>query len=645
MWTRSPRSIGGSTHDAEAIVAETGGNPLLVTQMAADDVGGSLAVLLSRRDELLDDDARALLDLAATFGSEFDADLLATGQGAPLLAVLESLEQAEAAGIVVAVPGRLARFAFVHALFRSHRYQALSRRRRLELHAKAAAALASRPGDDRLLSERARHSCLAVPVADARTAVDLVREAAHLAEHAYAYDEAATHYRRGLEAARSLDPPDPRTSLDLTVRLAAALHHHGDPQGLPLLLDAARRARQEGDDAALVRVAISFSHFGSAGPGPAQLAIVEDALAVLDGAPSATRARLLIELAGQIGEDRVEESIELANEAEAIARQLGDLDLLGSVLLGARHLNRHPSRIAEYERTGVELEGLGHRLPSLALTLAGISVQTLTHLERGELGQWMERQQQFARLLGDRSLPQFQLIALANRASRAVLDGDFQRAEDLATSMGRLATSIGHSPAAAVGQILIITRRLQARDVELLDATQSIVHRGGEVSVYRCCLAAIQARAGRLDDALGNLATLRSDGYHVPTGLLVDAGDGRARRGGRSRRRRRDRRTRARRSRPVLRKHRCGRISDQPAARPGARPGRAGHRRRGAGRAVRPARGGRQPTTNNSGVPVSRTGLPRPGPPTRRCLGERRSSTGRGGNHDRRGHRCPSRAR
>ena len=452
--------IAGSTHDAGAIVAETGGNPLLAIQMAADDVGGSLAVLLSRRDELLDDDARALLDLAATFGSEFDADLLATGQGAPLLAVLESLEQAEAAGIVVAVPGRLARFAFVHALFRSHRYQALSRRRRLELHAKAAAALASRPGDDWLLSERARHSCLAVPVADARTAVDLVREAAHLAEHAYAYDEAATHYRRGLEAARSLDPPDPRTSLDLTVRLAAALHHHGDPQGLPQLLDAAQRARQEGDDAALVRVATSFSHFGSAGPGPAQLAIVEDALAVLDSAPSAPRARLLIELAGQIGEDRVEESIELANEAEAIARQLGDLDLLGSVLLGARHLNRHPSRIAEYERTGVELEGLGHRLPSLALTLAGISAQTLTHLERGELGQWMERQQQFARLLGDRSLPQFQLIALANRASRAVLDGDFQGAENLAMSMGRLATSMGHSPAAAVGQTLIITCRL-----------------------------------------------------------------------------------------------------------------------------------------------------------------------------------------
>ena len=89
------------------------------------------------------------------------------------------------------------------------------------------------------------------------------REAAYEAEHAYAYDEAAGHYRRALQASRSLDPPDPRTSLDLDVRLAAAVHRSGDPQGLPMLLDAARRARHEGDDAALVRAAISMSHLGA----------------------------------------------------------------------------------------------------------------------------------------------------------------------------------------------------------------------------------------------------------------------------------------------------------------------------------------------------------------------------------------------
>ena len=118
-----------------------------------------------------------------------------------------------------------------------------------ELHGQASEALAERCGDTQALSERARHACLAaVPIGDARLAVDLSLEAAHEAEHAYAYDEAAAHYRRGLDAAtRSLDPPDGRATRNLTVRLAASLHHAGDRRGLPMLLDAAQQARREGD--------------------------------------------------------------------------------------------------------------------------------------------------------------------------------------------------------------------------------------------------------------------------------------------------------------------------------------------------------------------------------------------------------------
>ena len=112
-------------------------------------------------------------------------------------------------------------------------------RRRLDLHARAADALAARPPDERLRGERARHACLAVPVGDARLAVDLSIEAARRDERAYAYDEAIAHYRRALDAAHAIDPPDPATVLDLTVRTGAALHHRGDPEGLPLLLDAA----------------------------------------------------------------------------------------------------------------------------------------------------------------------------------------------------------------------------------------------------------------------------------------------------------------------------------------------------------------------------------------------------------------------
>ena len=414
--------MGGVADDVDAVVAETGGNPLLVTHVTAGDHSGSLSALLARRDALLDDRGRDLLDLAATFGAEFDAGLLAAGSGATFLDVLETLEAAQAAGLVVPLPGRAGRFAFVHALFRSHRYEALPLRRLFDLHANAAAALASAAGDGRL-SERARHACLAVPVGDAKTAVGLACQAADEAERAYAYDEAAAHYERALVAARSLDPPDSLASLDLAVRLAGAVHRAGDPAGLPMLLDAARRARDGGDDRALVRASMSMSHLGAThpfgGPDLEQITVVESALAVLGTEPTDARARLLIELAVQVGDTRVEQGIAMATEAEAIARALEDPGVLEAVLLGVRHIGRHPRRLDEHLRRAIELERLGTSSRSLASVLAGLNTQALLYLQRNELRTAFECTDRFLRLLGDRSSLPFSNCRLGSCARPA----------------------------------------------------------------------------------------------------------------------------------------------------------------------------------------------------------------------------------
>ncbi|HEY3485084.1 MAG TPA: AAA family ATPase, partial [Ilumatobacteraceae bacterium] len=403
--------------EADTIFADTAGNPLLVTQGSAAGHKRTLTALLARREELLDGDSRAVLDLAATLGAEFDADLLAAGHGAALLSVLDSLELAESAGWVVPLPGRPGRFGFVHAVFRAYRYGRLTPRRRLELHASAAAALATRAGDVALISERARHACLSVPITDAHVAVELARKAAHDAEHAYAYDEAAAHYRRAFDAVSALDPPDPHTTLALAVPLAAALYHHGDPSGRPMLLDAARRARDEGDVDALARIAISFTVFGASGsfggPDPEKLAVIEDALASGSREPSATRARLLTARASQLGDVHVDECAELLREAEAIARTIGDDDVLGEVLVTAALAGNHPSRLQEGERVASELLRLGAQRGSLALTLHGTFRRSSAHLERGELDIWREWCGRGERLLADRSLSLFQVFVLS----------------------------------------------------------------------------------------------------------------------------------------------------------------------------------------------------------------------------------------
>lgn len=501
---------------ASAILAETRGNPLLVTHMTDDVHRGSLPIWLYQRDQLLDGDARAVLDQAATFGREFDADLLAAAQGEPLLAVLEHLEAAEAAGLVVPIPGRPAGFAFVHALFRSHRYRALSPRRRLQLHARAATALATRPDDVRLAAERARHACLALPLIDAREAVELAQRAARHDELSYAYDEAVAHYRRALGAARTLDPPEPAITLDLTIRIGAALHHGGDPAGLPMLLEAGQTALATGDTPSLVRAATAVPQFGAVGfvePMAEGRALTEAALEAIGDAPTAERASLLMDLASHWLFVSVDGALDLARRAEAVARELGDPDVLGSVLLAARHLYSCPARIDERVRIASELEVLGRQLGRLAFTLAGLATNSAALLERGDLGAWSRGFERFCDLLGDRQLAFFQLQALTYPAHRAFLAGDLDEAEALAALTVPLSTGIGAGRVYAESTV-VSNRRLQDRDDELVARYERAVARSSD-GWYRCSLAAVQARSWRTDAARITLDALRAEAFPI----------------------------------------------------------------------------------------------------------------------------------
>jgi DNA-binding CsgD family transcriptional regulator/tetratricopeptide (TPR) repeat protein len=510
------RLAGMTAEEADWVRAETGGNPLLVTHISSDAGRGSLPAWLLRRDALLDDECRGVLDLAATFGSEFDADRLAEALGTPLLRVLESLEAAEAAGLIVPHPARAGRFTFVHALFRTHRYAALPLRRRLELHLRAAGALAVPLDDDRVQSERARHACLALPVGDARQAVELARSAAERGERAHAYDEAISNYRRALEAARFLSPVVPALTLDLSVRIAAALHHRGDPQGLPMLLDAARRAREVGDDDALVRAATAIPQFGAVGfvdPMPEGRVVTEAALSALGPEPSPARARLLMDLASHWLFLSVDEALRIARRAEQIARDLRDPEVLGAVLLSARHLLSHPSHIDDRIRIGVELMALGRQSGRLAMTLGGQHALAAAHLERGDLTAWREGFDRLRSLVGEHSLAFFQILVVNHRANRALLAGDLDAAEAIAAQTVPLSRGMGAGRVFAESAV-VANPRLQARDEDLLARFERAASRSSD-AWYRCSLAAVQARSGGLEAARATLRRLCEEGFPI----------------------------------------------------------------------------------------------------------------------------------
>ena len=195
--------------------------------------------------------------------------------------------------------------------------------------------------------------------------------------------------------------------------------------------------------------------------------------------------------------------------------------MLGHVLLGARLVGRHPSRLAEHERIAAELERLGDALPSLVLKLAGMLSPGGVHRDRGELGPWARARR--ARLRPARR-PQPAVLP-ARRAGlhgRPVryLDGDFERAEEVVTAMTPLALAIRHPPVVWWGAIVYANRRMQARDAELIPPDRAARPRGRRGQ--RVPLLASPRRwpaPGAWTRLAHVLDAFRADGYPVPERL------------------------------------------------------------------------------------------------------------------------------
>ena len=112
---RPPRPV-GSTADSTAVTNETGGNPLLVVEVARSrrDNAKPLHAMLARRYALPTEADLRAVDVASVVGTEFDLDVVARTVGCDVEAALASLERISAAGLVHSVPGRPRAFAFTH---------------------------------------------------------------------------------------------------------------------------------------------------------------------------------------------------------------------------------------------------------------------------------------------------------------------------------------------------------------------------------------------------------------------------------------------------------------------------------------------------------------------------------------------------
>jgi tetratricopeptide (TPR) repeat protein len=290
--------------------------------------------LVLARVDVLSPVARELLAAAAVLGRRFTEPLLARVAGDA-----SALRELLAAELVLEAPrGNELEYRFKHHLIREATYASLLKRRRQELHRRAAeaieAAFAGR--QEERLGVLAHHWEAA---GEYERALDYHARAGVAAEAIGAADEALDQYAAACDAAAELglDAQDPRIA-DVLSKRAGVFYYTGKPdEGAAQLEAALDGARASGNREAELEV-LSHLALQRHGGYANAIALAEQALAIArsldDPRPQVfALSRLAILDANRLA---LERALEEGREALEIAQQAEDEELLGLALDGLK---------------------------------------------------------------------------------------------------------------------------------------------------------------------------------------------------------------------------------------------------------------------------------------------------------------------
>ena len=392
----------------------------------------SLRLVLGQRLDRLTAATREVLVAAAVSGRVFDSDLVGEVAGAGQDELVEALDEAEQARLVLPgkVPGEL---MFSHELIRQTLLSGVAAVKRERLHVQAAKAISRRyPGDlDAHAGDLADHLSHAGRFADSASLVRYLTIAGDRAFDAAAFDDAVGYFERAL----SLLPTDDQLRrAQLLERLAMALRSVGRwDDALGTMNDALDRYEALGQVEAIGRLGWAMVY---------QLAwsarLIEGVqvgrrtLAALGNIVSADKARLLSALgwALSISGDYVAATATF-DQARALAEQVGNERAVADVfhMQTLHHLGY--AELADGIRVGLRAAAVFEQEQALWDLC---SVQAFVIYQDGTLG---SREQ--ATSLGDKTLGLAErlghlgatFIVLMDRIREAAILGDLPQMEAL----------------------------------------------------------------------------------------------------------------------------------------------------------------------------------------------------------------------
>ena len=510
-----------------AIHSQTDGSPLFVGELVrllAEDghlrdpsgeaisrlpIPQTVRAVIGRRLHQLPADCRGDLSLASVLGREFRLAALERLSGRSSGALLNSLDDALDARVVVEPPGTHGFLRFSHALVRDTLYEGIGTGERVRLHQMAGEALEVLYAHDLdpHLAELAHHFHEAAPGGASDLAISYAWRAGDRAARLLAYEEAVRLYRMAIEALSARGQVDEEARCELLLALGEALTRAGDPTAAKeAFLSASKAARKLHLPEQFGRAALGFEgrFVWPRATDQRTIPLLEEALGLLEG-DSALRVGVLARLCGALRAEPWRQDREaLSKEAVASGRRLGDSATLAYALEGrwAVVFDAAPELPKERLAIATEMAELGHTAGNKERAWSGHLARLVVLTELGdrraadaELGRITD----LAEAL--RQPAQLQMTAGA-RATFALLDGRFEQAEDLigqAVTLGRRAW---------IGSLLDsrlqlwMLRRHQARLPEVREAIERCVVEFPERGpLCRSVLAHLYAALGEAAEA------------------------------------------------------------------------------------------------------------------------------------------------
>jgi DNA-binding SARP family transcriptional activator len=518
------RRMGAADHEsARRYRARSGGNPFFLDELLRDaqepgaDVEGPPAGVrdvIARRLARLDDLTLHVLDVAAVLGSEFDVSTLAHIDGRPVVEVLEALDGALDAALVITTD-RPGRYAFVHALAGETIVSALPASRRARLHLRIADVLADRRHAGEVgAGEVVRHLRGAGALAGGEGLVTWELAAAREATAALAHSDAAGHYEAALSVPAGVQDAERGEVLLALGRAHDRAGRRG--QARAAFAEAAELAGAVRDSNLLARAALGHGGVALviAAPDLETVRLLEAALAATPADDRGTSAQLLARLSVELYYSDSARARELSALAVESARRAGDAGALAAALNAHRVALWFPQHADERLTVAGDMIAAAETAGDREAVLQGRNWRVVDLLELGRIREAAAEIDAYEALADSVALPHFRWYVPLWRATLALLAGRWVEARELAEralELGRQADDPNAPLFVGIQRNVSLYAR---RRIDEIDRARLV--EGGAASPaaaeWLVHVALIDAETGAMEDARRLVAELAEDG-------------------------------------------------------------------------------------------------------------------------------------